>query len=177
MHIEEIKKLLRNTDVPMADIAKQFKVSARTVSNINNGNTYKEENINYPLRISGKRIYELKRKLSIPNKKAVPNPHVLSPQLLDYIGFLSLLEVSEDCLLEFKEVYNKQLTKHFGKNLSNTEILSVISLRPTRPRQLKELLNAYDNPKVKMINTDYWLKQGLIKKGEEEVLNFLLLKR
>lgn len=175
--VKDIKRLLKNTDVPMTEIAKQFKVSARTVSNINTGNTYHEANLTYPIRITGKRIQEIKRELSKATKEAVPNPHILSPQLLDYIGFLSLLGVEIDCLLVFKEVYYKQLKNLFEREISDTDILSIIKLRPTRPRPLRELIDAYDNPKVQLINTEYWLQKGLIIEGEDLIINSLLLER
>lgn len=173
---ESIKTALRNTDLPMTEIAKKFKVSARTVRNINNGDSYFDKSCSYPIRITGKRLQELKRELSKATTDAVPNPHVLSPQLLDYIGFLSILEVDITCLLVFKDVYNLQLKKFFGRELSDQEILSIIELRPSRPRQLMEMIKAYDHPKVQLINTSYWLKKGIIKKGEDEILSSLLLK-
>lgn len=177
MSISDIKKDLINTDLTIRQISDKHGVATRTVRNINLGSTYYDRKLKYPLRITGVKIEELKNKLKVPTKKAVPNPHILSPQLLDYVGFLSLLGVEISCLLEFKEVYIKQLTKVFGRELTNQEILSVIELRPLRPRQLSELIKAYDKPKVKLINTEFWLKKKLIDEGEASALGTLLLQR
>lgn len=174
--VKDIKKLLKSTDLPMTEIAKKFNVSPKTVRNINQGTTYHDKNLVYPIRITSKRIQEIKRELSIPTREAVPNPQILSPQLLDYIGFLSMLEVDIDCLLTFKDVYYKPLKSLFGRELSDQDILSIIKLRPKRPRPLRELIEAYDFPKVQLLNKDYWVEKELIQKGEEEAINSLLLK-
>ena len=175
MNVGVIKKLLKNTKEPMSQIAKKFDLSARTVSNINKGLTHFDKNENYPLRITAQKKSQLKNRLSIPNKNAVRNPNILSPQLLDYIGFLSVLEVGIECLLEFREVYNEQLEKSFSRELSDKEVLAIIELRPTRPAQLKEMINAYTNPKVKFINKEYWVETGFIDKSEEDLLYSILM--
>lgn len=175
MRNEEIRKDLRNTNLSMKLLAKKHGVSARTISNINSGSTNRIEGITYPIRLTSQDKANLKEKLMRPTIDAVPNPHVLSPQLLDYIGFLSLLEVGPECLIVFKKVYYKQLKKIFGRDLSDEEIASIIVLRPTRPRQLKQMLDAYENPKVKLINTEFWLKKGIISEAEVEVLTTILL--
>lgn len=177
MRVEEIKNLLRNTDKSLSNIAKETGVSPRTVGNINQGKTHFEEDTDYPLRVTGQRINQLKNKLSKPTKKAVMNPHILSPQLLDYIGFLSILGVGLECLLEFKEVYYKQLSDIFNREMSDEDIISIIKLRPSRPTQLKELVEAYYEPKVKLINMKFWLETGFIKKQEKEIIYSLLIKR
>lgn len=174
---EEVKKLLEGTELPMVEIAKKLNVSPRTVRNINNGVTHFDQKRQYPIRVTAKRISELKEILSTPNNAAVPNPHILSPQVLDYIGFLSLLGAEVNCLLVFKDIYYKQLTKIFGRELSDKEILSIFQLKPFRPRQLSELIKAYDFPKVKLINLDYWVKQGIIKERDKEIISSLLLQR
>lgn len=177
MYVEEIRKYLRNTDMSLKDIGLKCNVSPRTVSNINSGKSHFKEELNYPLRITGIKLSELKSKLSIPTQKAVQNPHILSPQLLDYIGFLSLMGVGVEALLEFKEVYYKQLREIFNKDLNDSELKSILELRPTRPAHLRKMLSAYDNPQVKFINTEYWVKTGLIEDREREALYSLLLKR
>lgn len=48
--INEIKKLLEKYDIPMKDIASAYKVSYRTISNINSGKTYKNDKSDYPIR-------------------------------------------------------------------------------------------------------------------------------
>lgn len=177
MYVKDVKNLLINTDSPMSEIAKKYKVSARTVSNINQGKTYFDEKLDYPLRITGQRINKLKEKLSKPTKKAVLNPHILSPQLLDYIGFLSILDVGIECLLVFKDVYYKELKVIFNRELSDKEIISIIELRPQRPAKLEKMINAYYNPRVRLMNKEYWLKEGIITERESEIIYSLLTRR
>lgn len=47
---EEIKKLLISTELSKAEIARQIKVSYSFVDNISSGKTWKDDNLNYPLR-------------------------------------------------------------------------------------------------------------------------------
>ena len=168
-HVERIKFLLENTNLKFTEIAAEVDVTSRTVQNINNGITHKEER-DYPIRVTGRTLGELRTRLTEPTTAAVPRPNVLSPQLIDYISMLSLLEVPIDCLLEFREVYEKPLTEIFGRRLSDDELLSVITLRPTIPKQLNYLINAHDRPMVKFLNMNYWIKTGFIAKVEEEMV-------
>lgn len=161
----------------MISIAKEFDISSRTVQNINKGLTHYDESETYPLRITGRMISQLKDRLSRPNESAVPNPHILSPQLLDYIGFLSILEVGPTCIITFKSVFNQQLEEIFKRELTDVEILSIIELRPQRPAQLKEMVNAYYDPKVRLTNVEYWIKTGFIKREEKDMIYSLLVKR
>lgn len=160
----------------MLEISKKCKVSTKTVQNINIGQTHYDESVKYPIRVTGQMIGKLRQRLSKPNKNAVPNPHILSPQLLDYIGFLSILGADLYSIIEFKEVYYKPLKDFFQRELTNEEILAIIELRPQRPTQLKEIIEAYYSPKVKLINLDYWVKTGFIKKGERDMIYSLLIK-
>lgn len=169
-NIDVIKNLLKNTDKKMTEIAELCGVSSRTVQNINNGKTHKKPDEIYPIRATGKRLSDLKGRLSVPRKEAVPRPHVLSPQLIDYIGFLSLLGVGEEAILEFREVFYEELKCFFNRDLSNDEILSIIKLRPSKPETLSDLVKAYDKPRVRFMNLGYWLETGLIKPGEEEFI-------
>lgn len=124
----------------------------------------------YPLRPSGVKIGELKTRLSVPTADAVPRPNVLSPQMIDYVGMLSLLGVGMECIIIFKDVYNKPLEEIFGRELSESELLSIIQLEPKFPPQLNTLINAYKNPRVKFINTEYWLNSGFISTYEENLI-------
>ena len=47
---KEIQDLLLNTKIPQKDIAKQFNISVNTVSYINLGKSYRDNNLDYPLR-------------------------------------------------------------------------------------------------------------------------------
>lgn len=161
----------------MNQIAERYQVSPRSVQNINKGTTYYDSSESYPLRVTGQMIGKLRQKLSIPSAAAVPNPHILSPQLLDYVGFLSLLGVEINSLLEFKGMYYKALVSFFEKDLTDSEIVSIMKLRPQQPTQLKEIVEAYYNPKVKLINIDYWIKTGFIKKAERDMIYALLATR
>ncbi len=49
-NINKIIDLLLNTDMPQKDIARKFNVSAGSISSINKGLSYKQENLTYPLR-------------------------------------------------------------------------------------------------------------------------------
>lgn len=49
-HWREIIDLLQNSDMQQKDIAKKFNVGYATISNINLGRSYRQENINYPIR-------------------------------------------------------------------------------------------------------------------------------
>lgn len=169
-HVEEIKNLLESTDLKFIDIAARVGVSSRTVQNINNGITHKEAGREYPIRITGRSFGELKARLLTPTTAAVPRPNVLSPQLLDYISMLSLLGVSIDCLLEFDMVYRKPLEEIFEKSLTKRELLAIIHLRPTVPNQLNRLIRAYDNPSVRFLNIEFWIKTGFITKREKEII-------
>lgn len=174
--IEKIKHRLINTDDKFVDIARDFNKSSKTIQNINNGFTHKKPDEVYPLRMSGQRLGTLKERLSIPNINAVPRPHVLSPQMLDYIGFLSLLGVEIDCLLTFKEVYIKELNSYFDKELSDSEIVSIISLKPRLPQSLDELIKAHSKPRVQLMNLEFWIKTGIIQESERTFITEMLLK-
>lgn len=47
---QEIKTLLQTTTIPQKDIAKQFNVSVNAISLINLGKSYRQNDLNYPLR-------------------------------------------------------------------------------------------------------------------------------
>lgn len=47
---KEIKKMLKETTIPQKDIAKKFNIAITAVSNINLGKTYRENDIDYPIR-------------------------------------------------------------------------------------------------------------------------------
>ncbi len=49
-NIEEIRKMIINTQIPLNQIAKKFQVSKQVVYDINRGNTYWQEKYTYPLR-------------------------------------------------------------------------------------------------------------------------------
>lgn len=169
-HVSDVKELLKNSELKFTEIAKEVGVSPKTVQNINNGKTHRDANEVYPLRPSGQRVGELRARLSIPNKNAVPRPNVLSPQMIDYIGMLSLLGVEIDCLLTFKEAYIAPLEEIFGRKLNDSDILSIINLRPTLPPQLDTLIKAHTKPKVKFINLEYWLNSDFISAAEEGMI-------
>lgn len=126
--------------------------------------------------MSGQRLGILRDKLSIPNRNAVPRPNVLSPQMLDYIGFLSILKVDISCLLVFKSIYIEELNRYFKRELSDADILSIISIRPTLPQSLNDLVRAHTKPKVQLMNVDHWIKTGIIQESEREFINEMLLK-
>lgn len=170
MYVEEVKDLLKHTELKFTDIAARVGVSSRTVQNINNGKTHRKAGEIYPIRFSAARMAELRERLATPTKSAVKRPNVLSPQLLDYIGMLALLDVNINCLLEFREVYDYQVEAIFGRKLTDDELLSVISLRPTVPHQFYTLIEAYHNPKVKFINIPFWIESGFIQKEEESII-------
>lgn len=48
--IEEIRSLLLNPRITLQEIANAFKVSYRTISNLNTGKTYHDDSIDYPIR-------------------------------------------------------------------------------------------------------------------------------
>ena len=170
MHVSSVKELLKNTELKFTEIAKETGVSPKTVQNINNGKTHFNKDETYPLRPSSLKIGELRARLSVPTQDAVPRPNVLSPQMIDYVGMLSLLGVGIECLLVFKEAYRRPLEEIFGRKLSDDDLLSIIKLEPTLPPQLNTLINAYRNPRVKFINTEYWLNSGFISAYEENLI-------
>lgn len=49
-HAEEIRNLLKNTDIPQKDIARKFNVSVSSVRAINKGSCYRDNKLSYPLR-------------------------------------------------------------------------------------------------------------------------------
>ena len=48
--VQEIRKLLRETDIPYGEIAEQYNISKPSVCNINTGTSWYDANIKYPLR-------------------------------------------------------------------------------------------------------------------------------
>lgn len=48
--LKQVKDLLKNSDIMLGDIAKQFKVSLIAIKDINQGHSYYDENEKYPLR-------------------------------------------------------------------------------------------------------------------------------
>lgn len=50
--VKEIQQLLLTTTLTQTDIAKQYGVSQRLISGINSGNSWHNDNLNYPLRAS-----------------------------------------------------------------------------------------------------------------------------
>lgn len=158
----------------MEEIANIAGVSSRTVRNINTGATRHDPGLEYPLRYTRARLAALRTRLSKPTKDAVPFPYNLSPHLIDYIGFLSLLGVDISCLLEFKEIYLDELEEAFGRKLSDEDILGIIKLEPAKPKELVNLIKAYKTPKVRLINLDYWVSTGLIQINEVEQIHRLL---
>lgn len=49
-HLDEIRDLLKNTNIPQKDIARKFNVSVSSVSAINKGRYYRDDKLSYPLR-------------------------------------------------------------------------------------------------------------------------------
>lgn len=50
IQVTELHQLLKNSQISYDDLAKQFNVSIRTIYDINAGNKYKNNSLNYPLR-------------------------------------------------------------------------------------------------------------------------------
>lgn len=55
--VEEIRSLLKNTETSVSDIAEKYKIGTSSISDINNGDTWFDKDIVYPLRTS---IYDRK---------------------------------------------------------------------------------------------------------------------
>ena len=49
-HLDEIRDLLKNTNIPQKEIARKFNVSVSSVSAINKGRYYRDDKLSYPLR-------------------------------------------------------------------------------------------------------------------------------
>jgi hypothetical protein len=48
--VQEITELLKNSNLTKAAIARQYNVKVGVINNLNVGRTYKQENIQYPIR-------------------------------------------------------------------------------------------------------------------------------
>lgn len=59
--IREIKRLLKDTKISQKEISEKFNIDFSTVSDINVGNTWFDENCNYPLRENNFRLVEEKQ--------------------------------------------------------------------------------------------------------------------
>lgn len=59
---EKIKTDLKNWNIPRKQIIKKYNISYDILRHINEGNSWKDENLNYPLRPTEKEINELKAK-------------------------------------------------------------------------------------------------------------------
>ena len=54
--VKEIIKLLRDTNLPQTEIAKQFNCDRKLIGQINSGKKYYIEGENYPIRMTAKRL-------------------------------------------------------------------------------------------------------------------------
>ena len=59
---EKIKTDLKNWNIPRKQIIKKYNISYDILRHINEGNSWKDENLSYPLRPTEKEINELKAK-------------------------------------------------------------------------------------------------------------------
>lgn len=69
--LDEITDLLKNTNIPMVKIAKNYNISATEVWYINRGNVFYRENISYPIRIKVPKKKKVIKKKKVPKKKKV----------------------------------------------------------------------------------------------------------
>ncbi len=56
-HIEEIKRLLVETDMSIQEIAKRYSMTTESITNINRGHSWHNEDSKYPLRDTRKKTY------------------------------------------------------------------------------------------------------------------------
>ena len=57
-HHKEIKKMLQNTSLTFQEIARKYNVAIGTIQSINEGKSWHEDNINYPIRKNGNPLYK-----------------------------------------------------------------------------------------------------------------------
>lgn len=174
---EEIKFLIKESDLTFKEIAKKTNSHINTVYNINKGRTHFDLDEEYPLRSrDGDRVARLVERLRKPSLKALPQSNIISVYLLGYISFLSFIESPVECLLVFKHLYERDVAAVVGRELSDQELVDLFKLNPQQPETLQILLNAYFNPSLSMTIIKYWGESGFLK-GEELQDVFKILAR
>lgn len=171
---DQIKELIKNSNLSMKEIAKSCGVHVNTVYNINSGKTYHDPAEKYPLRQKDSdKVNQLREKLTVPRLDILEESSVLSPRVLDYISLLSLLDVPSTCIVLFKNIFIKDLEVLTESNWTNETLSALVKTRPSQPNSLKCLIDAYYNPSVRFLNLPYWVKINFL--SEEEAQNIYLL--
>lgn len=172
--VGEIKNLIKNSDLTFSAIASKFNVHVNTIYNINKGHSHYDELERYPLRTNEQTIARsLRSKLSIPRGDIIKEPSVASPQLLDYISLLSLLDISSDSIILFKKVFIKELEEISNKKWSDEDLKGLIKTQPRYPKTLKMLVDAYYEPVFKFLNQKHWLSIGFLSEKEASAIYLL----
>lgn len=138
--VEEIIKLLAETSLTQEEISNLYNISQRTVSSINNGETWKRENVVYPIRnenkinkintcpscgkIISKESSHCKQCSSFSQRKVErPNRETLKNEIRN-CSFLSLSKkynVSDNAIRKWCEKYNLPYKKSIIKTISNED--------------------------------------------------------
>lgn len=166
---EEIKLLIKESDLSFKEIAAKTNSHINTVYNINKGRTHFDLDESYPLRSrDGDRIKKLISKLSIPTLDAIPFSSTINLNLLDYISMLSFLKVDISCLLLFKHLYLDDIVESFNFSPTDEQLISIFKLKPQQPENLSMLLDAYYEPQLSLRNLDYWEESGFLTAEERK---------
>ena len=109
-NIDEIIDLLKNSTTSQTDIARQFNVSKNVISQINTGQSYKQEGIDYPIRKDYHSVGPRKHTLT-------PNEIAEIEELLK--GFDSTAEIAkkfEVSASTIRNINNGKIKKYFDPN-------------------------------------------------------------
>jgi len=181
--LNEITKLLNDTELKQEDIAKMYNISRKTVTFINNGNTFYRSEINYPIRKNKVNTNDFKILNDIINTSITFNQLSIKHSVrLDRIYRLNSGEASKKLYEEYEKENNTIINfparnTNYGldeeyekciKLLTNCKYLSYIEIQEKTGINRKTISN-YNNGKVKKFN-EYALKHHNIENFP--ILNF-----
>ena len=107
---EEIIELLKNTDMQQKDIAKKYNVACGSISNINLGRSYRQENIEYPIRENYQ--YKKIRKAFSPSEICE-----IENLLKTDLSIKKIAQRFETCFPIIADINNGQIKKYYKNNI------------------------------------------------------------
>ena len=107
---KDIIDLLKNTNLQQKDIAKQFNVGCAAVSNINLGRSYRQNNLEYPIRKNYQ--YNKIRKSFSPSEICE-----IEKLLKSDLSIRKIAERFETCFTTIADINNGQIKKYHKENI------------------------------------------------------------
>lgn len=108
-HVDEVIDLLKNTNIPQKDIARQFNVSVACISSINKGNSYRKDNIEYPIRKNyqcnngGRKCFSPNELLEIEKELRESNKSIRNIAKEFECGITTIMNINNGSIIKYRK--------------------------------------------------------------------------